>query len=288
MQEKTLSNLYLQFCKVCKAEADEHSSDAIDFERAVKYQAAVVALQMFLQHYITRDYTVVYDDIIVFYLRHCKTVADFLAYRTVLKIHEDDERDGSEDDTPLTCGRTQEVFEHIEEFMFSRKKVVSDNMLHDIKAVELLATSEFKAVVDSAFHRLQDPFDSTVLYIMEKLFSKQTLDTDLTKDAAKCIVRASVLGTSSFYDVYGNEKKDWDQFYFILNDACDITEVGFASYDDFDTDDIDIFIDRVIVCRTDNDWRLRGFYDYATEYIKDALDLDRCVENDKIVYRNSI
>ena len=86
----------------------------------------------------------------------------------------------------------------------------------------------------------------------------------------------------------GNEKKQWDQFYFILNDACDITEVGFASYDDFETDDLDIFIDRVIVCRTDNDWRLRGFYDYATEYIKDALDNDKHVQEDKIDYRNSI
>ena len=287
MKEKTLTNLYMQFCKG-KAETDEHSTDAIDFERAVKYQAAVVALQMFLQHYVSRDYTVVYNDIIMFYLRHCKTVADFLAYRTVLKIHEDDERDGSEDDTPLTCGRAQEVFEHIEEFLYARKNVVSDNMLQDIKAVELLGTSEFKAAVDSAFYRLQDPFDSTVLYIMEKVFSKQTLDIDLSKDAAKCIVRAGIFATSSFYDVYGNEKKEWDQFYFILNDACDITEVGFASYDDFETDDIDIFIDRVIVCRTDNDCRLRGFYDYATEYIKDALDTDKYVQEDKIDYRNSI
>jgi hypothetical protein len=278
------ANLALSTLHSRLAKTEDDRKEA--FCRAVNYQASIIALQLFLQHYVTRDYSVVYKDILQFYLRHCPTLGDFLNYRTVLLHHEDDERDGSEDDTPLTCVRAQEVFENVEAFMYKNTRADSKKpdaflIADDLSSVDpelVLNTPEFKTLVDFSFGRIDSSYDAMVFYVAQQLFPSKNgnkyRDTDfnLVIDAVKCIVRAGVLSTNSFYDAFDDEKPEWDQFYIRLNADCSITEVGFASFDDCDLTDLDLFADRVIISRTDNDSRLRHFYEYATYFVREAFE----------------
>jgi hypothetical protein len=259
------------------------STDVYQFERSVNYQASIIALQLFLQRCITQDCTVDYDAIVFFYLRRCSTVADFLAYRTVLVYHEDDERDGSEDDTPLTCGRAQLMFENVEAYLhtFKPEDFRSDNPMAAVESDEVFTKPEFKRIVDAAFNVLTEAYKVAVDGVVAKLFF-DTNATDVMVDAARCVLRASVLGTGDYFKPFSDlVKENLTQFRITLNKDLKVQKVEFESFEWIqpeDLKDVENFVDVAIVLKTDDDYRLQIFYDYAREYITDAFDLYRFMQ----------
>jgi hypothetical protein len=258
--------------------------DVSKFTRAVKYQAAILALQLFLQNHIAQEDTLAYNTFIQFYIKKCPTVVDFLTCRTLLFWHEDDERDGSENETPITNARVQEVFENIEEFV--RARVQPENLCNEMVATLdaklVLLSPEFNEAVDTAFAKIKAAYDYEVVNVMQQMFSDCSFPPDWGQDyvmqeSAIVIVSASVMSTESFYKVYSDEELDdlSNKFYFLLNEECDITQVHFETIEiDLNSPEKSyVFAERIIASKTYFDSRLHGFYDYATKCIIDALNI---------------
>ena len=252
----------------------EETSDTnlLMFVRACKYQAAIVALQLFLQQEITRDVSVNYEDICTFYVNKCSTINDFLTYRTLLFWSEDDERDGSEQDTPLTCPVAQEVFERIEEFMRARCRPddLGIDGIGSLQSELLINSKGFKVEVDNVSEKIHAAYDVALRELMEQMFPDNDDVSEFTIHSTKCIVRASVLSTPPFFKRFSDcEIDSIDQFCLLLNEDCDVTEVRFESItiEQSELADIDKFADDMIVVKTHNDSRLKLFYDFALEYI---------------------
>ena len=252
--------------------AEEASNiNLLRFIRACKYQAAIFALQLFLQQEITRDVSVSYEDICKFYVKKCSTINDFLTYRTLLFWSEDDERDGCEEDTPVTCPVAQEVFERIEEFMRARCRP-DDLGIEGIGSLQselLIQSKGFKNEVDNVSEKIHAAYGVAVRELMEQLFPDNDV-SEFTIHSTKCILRASVLSTQPFFKRFSDcEIDSIDQFCLLLNEDCDVTEVRFESItiEQSDLEDIDKFADDMIVLKTHNDGRLKLFYDFALEYI---------------------
>ena len=243
------------------------------FARATNYQAALIALQMFLQHNIIMDQTVSYSDILEFYLEKCSTVQEFLACRVVIVYHEDDERDGSEIETPLTCGLAQEVFEHVEKYLhknWSTDDLRDENPMAVMDAREVFQKPEFKTVVDVAYRMIADVYDATVNKVMLKIFPDDSEHTDGMRRTARSLVRASVFSTDDFFKRFSDEEKDsYDQLFISMNKNCEIVGVSFESLDWISTTlDADDFVDIHIVLKTHDDNRLYSFYKECFEDVE--------------------
>ena len=265
--------------------------------RATNYQAGIIAVQLFLQRFVTMEPHVSYDTIFRFYLRKCKgTVADFLAYRTVRCYHEDDERDGSEDETPLTCDRTQEVFEHIERYLFTKygpSEMKYEHPMAPLKAAEVFDTPEFMAIVDKQYAVIRGSYDKAVDAAMIELFheNKADIPMDFMRRVTQYIVRASVLSTDDFYQRFSDEEKTdaTDTFKVEMDDTCEIVRVTFETFEDLDRNllfvDPEAFVDQYVMMKTDYDSRIINFYDSATEYVNEAVELHCDLERRGLIKR---
>ena len=183
-----------------KAETFATAADLSLFVRSTNYQAALIALQMFLQHNIIGDPTVAYGDILGFYFSKCATVQEFLAYRVVILYHEDDERDGSEHETPLTCGLAQEVFEHVERYLhknWSTDGLRDENPMARMDAREVFQKPEFKKIVDDAYTMIEDVYEATATKVMLKIFPHASDFTDGMRKTARSLVRVFLARTIS-------------------------------------------------------------------------------------------
>ena len=270
-----------------------------EMAQATNYQAGIIAVQLFLQHYVTREPHVSCDTILKFYLRNCKgTVADFLAFRAVRFHHEDDERDGSEDETPLTCERAQEVFEHVERFLrtkYGEAALNQEDPRGEMNAA-VFDTPRFTAIVEKQYAAIRNSYDKAVDAAMIELFHPNTSDVpmDFMRRVAQYIVRASVLSTDDFYQRFSDEEKTdgIDTFKVDMDGNCEIVRVAFETFDDLDHallfTDPEMFADRYVVMKTDNDSRLRSFYYSAAEYMNEAVDLYGELEKQGLLKRASV
>jgi hypothetical protein len=260
------------------------------------YQAGIIAVQLFLQQEVTKEKHVSSDAILQFYLRKSQeSEVDFLEYRAVRFFHEDDERDGTEDESPLTCARAQDVFEHVERYL--RTKHGPDNT----KASEQFDPAVFLAMVDKQYAVILNAFDAAVKAVVVELFHKNEsrkqseIETnDVMRTVAQYIVRASVLSTDDFFERFSDEERVGaaDTFKIEMNEKCEIVRVVFEAFDDLDTtllfQDPDVFTDRYIVMKTDSDSRLRTFYKSAAEYINETIEIYLDLEKRGLIKRPRI
>ena len=150
-----------------------------------------------------------------------------------------------------------------------------------MKAAEVFDTPEFRAVVDKQYQVMRYAYYQAVEAAVTELFQQNTTDIamDFMRRVAQYIVRASILSTDDFYERFSDtEKKDVaDTFKVEMDGNCEIVGVTFDSFGDLDHallfTDPDLFADRYIVMKTDNDSRLKTFYESAAEYINEAIEV---------------
>jgi hypothetical protein len=267
-------------------------TDRIDFLHAANYQGSIIALQLFLQHFIVENSTVTYKNLLEYYFERSRTVSEFLALRSVRFWHEDDERDGSERDFPLTCSKAQDVFENIELLLFKRMKpkvLLDHNSMANLNARTMFETPEFKRIVDDALAKIKKSYDETALEVGLKMFFKDTvglLPVAFKREAGKCIVRASVFSTSDYYQYMSDEEnEDHDKFMIEMNDIFEITNVSFESFDWVTperVEDLESFIESAIVLKTESDSRLETLYGYSREFIQKTMDIFKYLHEEQL------
>ena len=272
-------------------------TDRIDFLNVANYQGGIIALQLFLQLFILEDSTVTYENLLEFYFERCPTVSEFLALRTVRFWHEDDERDGSERDSPLTCSKAQDVFENLELLLYNRMKpkvLLDHNSMAIFNARAMFETPEFKRIVDDALAKIMKSYDETAVEVGLKVFFKDTvgvLPVAFKREAGKCVVRASVFSTSDYYKRFSDEEnEEHDKFMIEMNEMFEITNVSFESFDWItpeSLEDLESFIESAIVLKTDNDFRLQTLYGYSREFIQKTMEIFKYLLEEQVTSRET-